>query len=146
MKKSTLKRVVQEAQVVLIAALILFALYLTYTSVTTNAICIVDNQNSCQTVQDSQYGKLFGIKLTYLGVIAFVFLFGFHILARLEHKYQKRSYQAFIASTIIGALFATYLIYIQLFVVKQICTNCIIVDSIMILVTLLAVLDYSLEL
>lgn len=104
--------------------------YLIYESNTSGYICVVGE--SCDYVQNTQYGTMFGIKLAYLAIFAFVFLGLIYFVNRY----------LFLASSIVGALFSIYFISIQLFVLKQICSTCMLLDGTMIIIVILAIINF----
>jgi uncharacterized membrane protein len=85
-------------------------------------VCIVGH--SCQQVQATKYGSLFGIKLSVIGLTSFIILgISFFINRKL-----------FLILSSIGALFSIYLVVIQLLILNQTCSSCIVIDSLMILI------------
>lgn len=118
-----------------LAALILLALILsTYSYLTTNSnstICLLGS--TCDTVKSSVYGNIFGISVSLFGVLSFVFFF-FLFIFRNKHHHIKKS---FFFATIIGTVFSLYFIYLQLFVLKAICTTCITIDGLMLIIFVL---------
>ena len=56
----------------LIIVEILFSGWLVYKNLTTADVCIIGD--SCNGVQNSDFGEIFGIKLSYLGLFAFIAL------------------------------------------------------------------------
>ncbi len=114
---------------IIIIALILFEIgmcsYLIYKDLKgTPNVCMIGH--SCDSVQSSIYGSIFGIKLSYIAVFAFISL----LLSFLFYK------PIFAIGTYLGAAAAVVLIAIQLFVLKEICSNCMIIDGTMILILL----------
>jgi uncharacterized membrane protein len=127
----------------LIGLLIIFNIILSgvliYNNYSGNNICLTGG--NCETVQNSQYAQLFGIKLTNIGIIAFAALLGLYII--YLKKLNKHFERLFLLSSIIGALMAVYFIYIQFFILGKICSNCIIIDGFAIIIALLAVYDFK---
>ena len=99
-------------------------------------ICKVGSD--CDTVQNSIYGTLFGIKLAWFGVICFLILFILFLIARFD----KKKYWMFFLATIIGAGFAIYFISLQVFVLGKLCMDCVIIDGIMILMFIIAIFEF----
>lgn len=108
---------------------IAFAMYLSYNHYAYSGICSI---GSCDTVQSSAYGSLFGISLNYLAVVAFILLFICY----------KKNTGLYIIGITVGSLTALYLIYLQLFVLNAICSNCMVIDGVMIVI---AILSFSSE-
>lgn len=115
---------------ILIIAELFLSAYLVYDSMQLKTVCIAGEE--CDLVQTSQYAYLFGIKLIYISIFAFISLL---VLFIISNKY-------FLYATIIGALFAIYFIYIQLFVLHLICSTCMIIDSIMILILIFSLIRF----
>lgn len=123
---------------VLIIAEILLCLYIALFvgNGTDNLLCGVGS--GCNGVQNSIYGTLFGIKLAWFGVMCFsVFLILF-LIARVNKNY----YWMFFLASVIGAGFALYFIYIQAFVLKQFCRDCMIIDGIMVLLLITVIFEF----
>ncbi|MBS3089990.1 hypothetical protein J4461_03900 [Candidatus Pacearchaeota archaeon] len=122
----------------LIAINLILSLYLVYSDSSSNAFCIIGK--NCDSVQNSAYGNLFGVKLSWIGVVAFTFLL---ILYYLSHRSYTR-YKLFAASALLGAILAAYFIIIQAFVLKQVCSSCIVIDAVMLIITGMSVYEYCL--
>jgi len=91
-----------------------------------NQICSITGYG-CESVQNSVYGTIFGVKMVWFGVIAFILL----ILLLIFELITRNLIVAkliFVASIIAG-IFGLYLIYLQAFVLNQYCTYCLIIDS-----------------
>ena len=115
-----------------LAALIIIELVLSfyiYYSISTHMpFCIIGK--GCDAVQNSYYGNIFGMQVSLFGTIAFALLF---ILYLYAHKSYKR-YRFFLACTSIGALFSLYFLYLQISIIKSICSSCVIIDGLMIFI------------
>lgn len=94
--------------------------------------------SDCETVQNSTYSTIFGIKLAWFGVVSFSLLFILFLIAR----FNQDKYWMFFTASIIGAGFAVYFISLQVFILNKLCKDCIIIDSIMILMFLIIVFEY----
>ncbi|MBX4212216.1 hypothetical protein KW787_02035 [Candidatus Pacearchaeota archaeon] len=100
------------------------------------ATCIFGS--GCSEVQHSVYGNLLGIKVSTFGFISFVLLLILYLLAQKNRKNQF----VFVALAKIGAFFSIYFLIIQFFVLKKICSTCLVVDLTMILISSLATYDW----
>ena len=80
---------------------------------------------SCFDVQNSTYGFIFGIPVVYIGLVGFVLILGFSFIK----KYEK----ILNLLILIGGIVATWLISVQIFILKQICKYCVVVDSLMVI-------------
>lgn len=128
------KRIINITIILLILFEILLSAYLIYEdNKKVSNICMIGN--NCESVRDSSYGQIWGIKLPYYALFAFIILL-------LCYPFYKR---IFFIGTVIGGLAALYLIIIQLFILKQICSLCMIVDITMILLLSLAIANRYLK-
>ncbi|MFH1801848.1 MAG: vitamin K epoxide reductase family protein [archaeon] len=123
----------------LLLALILIEVVLTgilaYQDVVGSAgsFCVAGSEEAgCSGVRDSVYGELFGMKLSFFGLISFLVLL-------VVFVYEKRIWEgSFFVLSLVGAVFAAYFLYLQVFVLKQMCSTCAVVDGTAILIFLLA--------
>ena len=85
----------------------------------------------CETVQSSQYSEILGVPVSLLGLVSYLALLVTALLrgenARLVHT----------ALALTGAVFSTYLLYVQIELIGAVCQWCLASDVIL---TLLAVL------
>ena len=128
----------------LIILLIALSAVLAYTTFTTTGFCLIntnENFGSCNTVQNSEYGKILGIKVAYFGLLAFVALLALRVLSLGNWRYKQNAHEIYFIAIILGTLFAFYFIYLQLFVIKSICSTCIVLDATMLLVALLSLIE-----
>lgn len=122
---------------ILIIAEIFLSGFLVSTEFTGKDFCLTGE--SCKIVRNSSYSELFGIKLSFFGFFSFVALLIIYLLA-----YNKKiNYLFFLSCTIIGAFFALYFLYLQIFVIKALCSNCLAVDSTAVIIAFLSVLNLS---
>lgn len=121
---------------ILILLEVALALFMVYENSSGTDICA--SGKSCGAVQNSIYGQIFGIKLTELAVIAFVALFIVYYLVYRE----KVHYNFFVLCTLVGAGMAIYFISLQLFVLHEICSNCMIVDGIAIVIFVVSIIEF----
>jgi len=138
-----LKITIKKTLLILIVALVILSginLYLSNSS-----SCIVGDSTACANVQNSEYGKIFGVKVSLIGPVAFIFLLFFYYYSIRDGKYKDNFYEIYVVAVIIGFVAALYFIYLQLFVLKAICINCAIIDGIMLLVGVLTLVDYLKE-
>ena len=101
----------------LISSIILF-------SNSSTGICNLGN--GCDVVNSSVYGSTFGIKNSSYGM----FIFSFMILLTLFHikKPNKHTRRIIHLAVLLGSTIALYFLYLQIFVIKVICSFCLIVD------------------
>jgi len=93
---------------------------------------ILDNictatSSSCNSVQNSEYGKILGIKVVHIGVGAFLILTLFALLERINPR--KWTKLVLLVGTIIAGIMGIYFISVQSFVLMHYCIYCLIIDS-----------------
>ena len=121
---------------ILILLEIFLTSYLYYSSPSDSAICL--DESSCEFVQNSSYGYVYGIKVSLFGLIAFIILLSIYLLSIKN----KKMFYLYLLMCLLGSIIAIYFIYLQLFVLKQICSNCMIIDGTMILIFIISLMDY----
>lgn len=126
---------------VLLLFLTIFTIYLAISELFGQTVCITGAEGDhadCSTVQSSQYGKILGIKVTYLGTIGVILLLVFFLLSSSNSKFKQNFYEVYLLGTIAGFLGAIYFISLQFFVLKTLCSSCLVVDSTIILISVLS--------
>jgi uncharacterized membrane protein len=101
-----------------------------------NYLCTQGSE--CDAVQSSIYGTLFGIKLAWFGVLCFSIFLILFLIVRLN----KKVYWMFFLASLIGAGLAIYFISLQFFILHKLCRDCIIIDSVMILMFIIAIFEF----
>ena len=91
--------------------------YLVYTN-KTSGFCLT-KEGSCANVLNSNYRVVFGLKLSLISLLWFSLLSIFFMTRRYKILYKL---------SIISAVFASYFIFLQIFVLKTICLLCMVVD------------------
>ena len=97
---------------------------------------------SCAAVQNTKYSVLFGVSTALVGVLYFTLLFLLFLLLFLLQKWHpvvfektKNVFRIVLTMLIIGGVVAAaYFIFLQLVVIKSICTYCIVIDILMLLI------------
>jgi uncharacterized membrane protein len=107
---------------------IVVAGYLTYSRLA--HVSITCTSGGCETVQTSRYSELAGIPVAVLGLAAYAFILGTTFFA------SELARAAGAAVALAGALFAAYLVYVQLAVLDAVCDWCVASD---VLIALLVV-------
>ena len=99
---------------------------------------LCNSVDDCNIVRSSEYSKLMGVDLERIG------LFGFSLLA-ISYIFSTKTldYRLTLGLSFIGAVFAFYLIYVQLFLVGSICYNCMLIDSLAIVLFVLLFIEKS---
>ena len=112
---------------IILGQLVLSA-YLVHAKAQTELFCVIGK--SCDAVQQSVYGELWGIDVSTLGLIAFGLLL-ITAFTQHAHRYNRKLY---LLCIVLGVMGAIYFIGIQLFVLKQICSTCMVIDGSMLVV------------
>jgi uncharacterized membrane protein len=108
--------------------------YLTYTRYAHTTIACPIGGGGCETVQESRYAELVGVPVAILGLSLYVV-----VLALLIWD-DDRARAAVAALVLAGALFAAYLLVVQIAVIDAICAWCVANDVIIALLAATAVL------
>ncbi len=106
--------------------------YLTYARYTDATIACVTG--GCEKVQSSDYSEIAGIPVAVLGLAAYLFLLG------TAFSVSELARAAGAAVAVAGALFAAYLIYVQVVVIDAICQWCVASDCLTALLAVACVL------
>ena len=125
---------------ILIIANIVLSAYLLYIDFSNKPISCFTGEG-CSIIKNSPYSYTFGIKNSIIGTITFSILF---IIYFLDYKNKIPKYIFPIISTI-GAILAIRFLYIQFFIIGSVCSNCLIADSIAIIIAALSIYNYSEE-
>lgn len=123
---------------------IVFNGYLAFASTSGSVICLTGegDHSGCSSVQNSKYGEIFGIKVIWFGLIAFIVLLVLYFLAFGKRKYDKSTHYLYMTFTSIGAIFAIYFIYVQKFILDTFCSSCLVIDSAMIIIYALSAIEF----
>jgi uncharacterized membrane protein len=106
------------------------ASYLVYTHFSGSQIAC--STGGCEAVQKSRYADIFGLPVAVLGVAAYAAL----LLTLARDDLIARA--ATVAIAVAGAIFAVYLVIVQLAVVDAICQWCVASDALTVLLAGLA--------
>jgi uncharacterized membrane protein len=117
-------RVVRVGLAVVCLAGIAVAGYLTYVHYRPAAL-ICTTGGGCETVQQSKYAVLAGIPIAVFGLVAWTVAL---VLVLWDSETAR---QLLVALALVAAVFAAYLIVLQLFVIDAVCTWCMINDVIL---------------
>ena len=93
---------------------------------------IACSTGGCEAVQKSRYADIFGLPIAVLGVSAYAVL----LLTLARDDLPARVASAAVA--VAGAIFAVYLVIVQLAVVDAICQWCVASDALTVLLAVLA--------
>ena len=114
---------------ILILAMLALSAYSYYEDLHDTGICIVGE--GCSEVRHSEYSTLpiINMKLSLFGILSSTILF---IILIIKNKYSFLK-KAFPILIYIGALLAIYFLYTQFFIIKALCSTCISIDAMMII-------------
>ncbi|MEM7402647.1 MAG: vitamin K epoxide reductase family protein [Myxococcota bacterium] len=116
------------------------ALYLAYVEASHNSV-VCGPVGNCAAVQQSEYAKLLGVPVAYLGVLAYVAILWAWICAKVAKQgLLARAANWFVWLTSVGGvLFSIYLTFLEPFVIGATCawclTSAVVITSICLLVT-----------
>ena len=88
-------------------------------------VCTIGND--CAKVIDSKYGKVFGVPSSIIGIFYFGFIFVVGLMYFLFPEFFILNY-VFLGKIIItgiAALFSIYSIFLQFFILKELCEYCL---------------------
>ena len=115
---------------------IMLSLYLTYVDAGGGQAAFCSAGSDCDVVRQSAFAKILGIPVAALGVAAYGAIFAVSLLSMAR---KKRWLILFILS-LAGFVFTLYLTYLELFVIKAICTYCVVSAVIITIIFVLVLL------
>lgn len=96
--------------------------------------CVIGK--SCDIVLYSKYSTLFGVHLSYWGIAFYSFIF---LLALLNIFFGKKFLRFIYYSSIFaGMIFSLYLLYLQIFLIGNLCVYCVVSFSDILLASVLS--------
>ncbi|MEM7133075.1 MAG: vitamin K epoxide reductase family protein [Chloroflexota bacterium] len=119
--------------------------YLSFSKLIGTATACFGGAGSCELVQNSAYAFILGIPVAYLGFLTYVALFILWIVKiRDWQEWGLLAAQLFLGVALLGAIFAAYLTYVELAILKDICQWCVasaIVNWLLLATTLIGLSD-----
>ena len=95
---------------------------------------IVCATGGCGTVQSSEYAEVAGVPVALLGLVGYLVLFSTTLFAGDTARLAQ-------AAVALGAvIFSTYLLYVQVALIGEVCDWCLVSDAIVTLTAMLALL------
>jgi len=111
--------------------------YLLYEHLGHDVICI---GSGCSIVDDSIYSEMFGIPMSVMGLVSYLIIFALSWAGfRLRNLAREWVHAAIYGFALVGLLYSGYLTYLELFVIRAICTWCVVSAAIITAVFILAV-------
>ncbi len=91
----------------------------------------------CDTVNNSPYAKIYGVPVSFIGLVGYFVLLGLSLAAlQQEGRTQRNLLLLAFLGALGGVAFSAYLTYIELYVIEAVCSWCV---ASAIIITLLAV-------
>jgi len=103
--------------------------------------CNYSQTVNCDTVQTSDQSEIFGIPIALLGIATYVAMMVLAILAAIGGRHRPKALSALFSVGLATCLYSLYLAIISLFVIKAVCTYCILMYAVSVLVTLVSFLS-----
>ena len=101
------------------------AAYLTQVAYTGGSLaCSIEGLSGCNVVAQSAYSKVFGIPLALYGVVFYVSFLLVFLLSRIRPHH--RLFLIVTLMGLLGVLFSTYFLYVQVVLIKALCIYCIV--------------------
>ncbi|MEQ9619435.1 MAG: vitamin K epoxide reductase family protein [Deltaproteobacteria bacterium] len=122
-KKHNAPKYFKPALLVLSAIGILLSLYLTYLHFTETEAAFCAAGSDCEAVRQSGFSTFLGIPVAALGVLGYLVIF---ILTLLTTLTKRARWTALYILSLSGFIFSAYLTYLEFFVIKAICTYCVV--------------------
>ena len=104
---------------------LLDSIYLSWVKITQSEVyCGTSGQ--CETVNNSSYSEIGGIPIAYLGLGAYLVIFGLLYLERRGKFWQENSPLFIFGISLVGVIYSAYLTYIEIWVLHAICPYCVV--------------------
>lgn len=97
------------------------SIYLSYTHFTNSETTFCLSGSGCDLINNSAFSKVFGIPIPIFGLIGYLII---AFISYRELNQKKLNYLYFLS--LIGIAFSIYLTYLELFIIKAICSYCVI--------------------
>jgi uncharacterized membrane protein len=111
------------------------------TGASSGSVCNINDTFNCDIVNQSSYSELFGIPVSIIGIIGYLFLFVAAAMKR--HNPTDKSLALFLLVSSLGATgFALYLSGIEAFVLHAWCLVCLASQVIILVILALSILQY----
>lgn len=107
---------------------LILSIYLEFRDLNTAIpICGISNENGCLDITKSDYAYTFGIKNTILGIAASMLF----IILTIKYYIRPHKHLRLVKniSLAVAMIFALRFLYIQFFILKEICPYCLIIDA-----------------
>lgn len=113
------------------------AFYLSYATYTATSLeCLL--LEGCNAVAASPYSRLFGMPLSYLGVLYYIGVLGIGTYIILHGAQNRRLMSLMLAFTILGGLMSIWFVWVQVTLIRALCVYCLVSSIITWILVLLA--------
>lgn len=97
-----------------------------------NLICDINSSVSCSTTYISGYAFIFNVPISLFALLFFWFVLSFLIMNR-NKKIHVQSYQILSIINTVALLCCAYFLYVLIFILKNTCISCLLIDLIVLL-------------
>jgi uncharacterized membrane protein len=110
----------------LIAAVIglLVSIYMTIYKITDNNTMCLGN-GGCSAINTSKYSVVYGIPVAAIGIVGYLAIVVTHLLENRSDFFEDNATLLVFGMSLTGFLFATYLTYLEFFIIKAVCPFCV---------------------
>ena len=112
----------------------------------TGAYALCGPIGNCESVNSSQYSEIFGIPIALLGAGAYAVMIVLLLLENRGQVWAEFVPMIVFGMSLIGVLYSIYLTYIEVAVLKSICSYCVISAIILVILLLLSGIRLSISL
>jgi uncharacterized membrane protein len=113
--------------------------YLLYEHLGHEIICI---GSGCSIVDDSVYAEVFGVPMSVMGLVGYMLILSSALAGlRLRGRAREWAKVAVYGFALVGLLYSGYLTYLELFVIRAICTWCVVSAAIVTAIFTLAAVE-----
>ena len=104
--------------------------------------CNYSEAINCDTVQTSEQSEIFGIPIALMGIATYVVMIFLAVLAVTGRQYRQKALSALFCIGLATCGYSVYLAIISIFVIKAVCTYCILMYAVNFAVTIAAFLSF----
>lgn len=106
------------------------------------ALCL--GAGGCEAVQTSRYATIGPVPVALIGLLGFVVLLGGGLIRLRDGLFTARAVRlTLFGASLSGTVFAAYLTYLELFVIRAVCPWCIVLAASVVAILVLSLLDLA---